>query len=197
MRLALSLFVLFLTACASPGTRQSAPTDWEQHSARVQALTQWSASGKLALRTPDRSESANVMWQQLGAHTRLQLSGPVGFNATTILSDGQHMEMRQGDSVRRWDISSPDAIAQNTGWDLPLQALPHWLRGLPAPDTDIELMELDPDQVLLQRLKQDDWEILFETYEQFEGITLPTRLRIQRGETKARMIIRDWQAIAT
>jgi outer membrane lipoprotein LolB len=193
---ALPLLLLILAGCAGPAIRLPEPTDWAQHSARLQDLETWVASGKLALRTSERSESASVLWQQQGSDTRLQLSGPVGFNTTVIHSDGQHMEMRQGDTIRRWDISTPDAIARNTGWDLPLQALPYWLRGLPAPGTEVQLLELDEKLLHLQRLRQDDWEIKFESYENFGDFTLPTKLRIRRGDTSARMIIRDWRGLS-
>jgi outer membrane lipoprotein LolB len=98
--------------------------------------------------------------------------------------------------VTNWDISTADAIERNTGWDLPLQALPYWLKGLPAPDVRIQALELDPGGSLLSKLQQDGWLVLFERYKQFGDISLPTKLRIQRGTTTARVIIRDWQGLS-
>ena len=91
------------------------------------------------------------------------------------------------------DISTPDAIALNTGWDLPLLALTHWLKGLPSPDIKVQRLELDPQTELLRTLEQDDWEIRYEKYGQFKEFTLPTRLQIQRGATRVKVIISHWQ----
>jgi outer membrane lipoprotein LolB len=191
------VLLILLSGCAGPASRDQAPASWAQHRDSLQRLQHWQARGKLALRTSDRSESASFLWQQRQQHIDLQLSGPIGLSATSIHSDGLTMEIRQGDELRSWDISSPQAIAANTGWDLPLQALPYWLRGIPSPLYDIQLLEVAPGAGTLQTLRQDDWEIHYESYGRFEQLTLPTRLKIQRGDTSARMIIRDWQTTAS
>ena len=155
-------------------------------------LEQWTASGKLALRTTDVSESASLVWRQQGTDTRLQLSGPLGVGATSIHSDGRRLDIRRGEEHQSLDISTPDAIAQNTGWDLPLLALSHWLKGLPSPDIKVQGLIIDPQTGLLQSLRQDDWEISYQRYGQFQGFTLPTHLQIERGVTRAKLVIAHW-----
>ena len=91
------------------------------------------------------------------------------------------------------DISSPGAIVENTGWELPLSALPYWLKGIPSPAYPVESLELDPQTQLLSKLQQDSWEIHYGKYEQFQQFILPTRLDIQRNGTSARLIIRQWR----
>ena len=187
--------LLVLAGCAGQDTRETGPLSWREHRSQIQQLSHWTARGKLALRSSERAEAANILWQQQGSSTRLHLSGPMGVSATTITSNGRQMEVRQGEELKTFDISTPDAIALNTGWDLPLHALPYWLKGIPTPDYPVQLLELDPDRNLLRKLQQDDWEIHYEQYEAFNNLTLPTRLRIQRGDTSARMILRTWQAL--
>jgi outer membrane lipoprotein LolB len=193
-RAAALLLLLLLGSCAAPVSREPGGTqrDWAQHSALLAQLERWTASGKLALRTRDYAESASILWQQSGSHSAVQLSGPMGLNATTLESDGRLLEIRQGEEHRTLDLSSPDAAGQ--GWELPLTALPHWLKGLPAPGLAVETLELDESHALLHTLVQDGWEVRYESYGRFSDITLPTRLQIARGDTSARVIIRDWQA---
>ncbi|RLA43911.1 MAG: outer membrane lipoprotein LolB [Gammaproteobacteria bacterium] len=186
--------LLILAGCAGQDTRDTSYPSWPEHRSALQQLEHWTARGKLALRSSERAETATLLWQQQGLSTELHLSGPMGVSATTITSDGQQMEIRQGDEFKTFDISTPDAIALNTGWDLPLHALLYWLKGIPVPESPVQLLELDPDRDLLRKLRQNGWEIHYEQYEQFKNLTLPTRLRIQRGSTSARMIIHDWQA---
>jgi outer membrane lipoprotein LolB len=189
-----TLYLLLLLVAGCTGLDQREPTSagWQAHNQQLATLQQWTASGKLAVRTANAAESAGLVWQQHGQDTHLQLSGPLGVGATTIYSDGQRLDIRQGDEHRTLDISTPDAIRLNTGWDLPLTALTHWLKGVPSPDSKVQKLALDPETDLLQTLQQDDWEVRYEKYEQFQGFTLPTRLQIQRDTTRAKVIISNW-----
>ena len=189
---AVLLLALLLAACAGRQPRPPTATSWEEHSARLQQLTEWTAEGKLALRTPEQSESASLQWRQEGNISRLRLNGPLGVAATSLYSDGRTLVIRQGEEVSRWDIGDTSALERRTGWDLPLQALPHWIKGLPAPGIDIQAMEQGPDPALLRVLRQDDWEIHYEDYANYGRLTLPTALKLQRKDTTVRLIIRNW-----
>ncbi len=188
-----AILVLLLSACAGQPPAPSAQGNWDEHSARMKALTSWDAEGKLALRTPTQSESANVQWQQQGDTTRLKLNGPLGVAATSLYSNGRILVIRQGEESSTLDLADPAALRRSTGWDLPLLALPHWIKGIPAPDLEVQHMETGPDPALLQVLKQDGWEIRYEAYANFGGLNLPVKLRIQHLDTTVRLIIHNWQ----
>lgn len=182
---------LLLGGCAA--LEPAPPQQWEDHSAQLAGLQEWTARGKVALRSADAAESASLVWRQRGAETDVELSGPLGVGATAIHSDGRLLHIRRGDEETTLDISTPDAVRQSTGWDLPLQALVHWLKGLPSPDSTVEGLTLDPDTGLLRHLEQDDWDVHYQTYGEFGGVTLPRRLQLKRGENEARVVIADWQ----
>jgi len=191
-RPALALLLLFLAACSALEPRRE-PTSWASHSAQLAALQQWTARGKVALRSADSAESAGLVWRQQGPATDLQLSGPLGVGATSIHSDGARLEIRRGDEQQILDVSTADAIRQSVGWDLPLQALAYWLKGLPAPGQSVQDMEFDPDTGLLRRLHQEDWEVRYQKYGEFGGVILPLRLQVSRGATEAKVLITHWQ----
>jgi len=188
--LAIAGLLLLLAGCTTAPPTTTGP-DWQAHRALVEGLNHWGADGKLALRSPDQSESASFQWRQNGNQIRVELSGPLGVSATTLSSDGQQLEILQGDKRSVWDVSDPESLARETGWHLPLTALPHWLRGIPAPHHPVEEMQLENQR--LSHLVQAGWEINYERYTNFEGIALPTRLRIHREETSIRLILRQWR----
>ena len=185
--------MLLVAGCSGLDQRDPASSSWQSHNAQLELLQQWTAIGKVALRTAKASESASLAWQQDNRNTYLHLSGPLGMGATTIHSNGRELEIHRDDNHTTVDISNPDAIVLNTGFDLPLNALSYWLKGIPAPAIKVQRLELDPQTELLQSLWQNDWEVSYQRYEQFQGFTLPTRLQIQRGETRAKIIISNWQ----
>jgi outer membrane lipoprotein LolB len=191
--LTLWILLALVAGCAGTSQQQLSSAGWKAHSAQLNKLQHWTASGKLALRTADASESASIVWQQHDEDTHLQLSGPLGMGATTIDSDGHWLDIRQGDELQTLDISTPDAILLNTGLDLPLGALTHWLKGLPAPNAELQQFEVNPQTQLLDSLQQDDWSVQFQQYGQFQGYVLPTRMQIQRGTTRAKIVISQWQ----
>ena len=192
--LASALLVVFLAACAGQQPKTPAAASWEEHSARLRELTHWTAEGKIALRSAKQSESASMRWLQEGAVSRLILSGPLGVAATSFYSDGRSLVIRQGEDVTTWDLQSETAILEReTGWDLPLLALPYWIKGMPAPDLDVQGSEPGPDPALLHMLRQDGWEIQYESYANYGRLTLPTRLQLRHNDSTLRLVIRDWQ----
>ena len=188
---------LWLSGCA--GLHKPEPDDlsWQQHREALQQLEHWTASGKVALRSPEQAESAGMVWQQRGGATSIRLSGPVGIGATTLDSDGEYLEIRQGDEYSRWRLD--DALLPQSGrhWQLPLQALPYWIRGIPAPALPLQEVTLDANGRLPLSIQQLDWTVDYESFGEFEGHTLPTRLRVYREDTSARIILRQWRGFTS
>ncbi len=193
LRTAPWLLTLLLAACASQPPTPEIEYDWQSRRAALEAMDTWTLRGKLALRTSDRSESASVVWHQDGDNADLRLSGPLGAGATHVASDGNELVVTQDGSAQSYDISTPDAVAASTGWNLPVKALPYWVRGLPAPapapsDTRI-------DAGLMQRFEQAGWQVQYERYQNVAGRQLPAKIAIDNGETRARLVIRSWEPV--
>lgn len=178
---------LILAGCAELPKQPETELGWRDRSAQLTTLSRWNASGKLAIRTENQSESANLEWAQANNISRIHLSGPMGIGATAIESDRKQLQISRNGETRHYDIATAGA---DMGWDLPLQALPYWILGLPSPQNSIqgELIE----NGLLRQVKQLGWTVTYQSYGQFDQYTLPTRMKIERGDTHARLIIRNW-----
>ncbi|MFK8047778.1 MAG: lipoprotein insertase outer membrane protein LolB [Halioglobus sp.] len=185
--------VLIALTAGCVGIPRQDPTShsWEQHSSDLAALEQWKMQGKMAFRNADRAESASITWLQNKENTEVRLSGPLGFSATTISGDGEVVTVVQADETRRYPMSDTAAILSNTGIELPLQALPYWLKGLPDPRADIVEQELQQGQLKL--LVQSGWAISYEQYKFFDRHSLPTKLKMRRTDTLVRVIMRHWK----
>ncbi|TDG12398.1 outer membrane lipoprotein LolB [Seongchinamella unica] len=185
------LLLLAMSGCAGLPGPAPGEQSWQRHREQLQQLSHWTASGKIALRTPDQAESASLLWQQMGESSHLRLSGPMGISATTVDSDGRLLEVRQGEDYSRWDLDDPGLGAEHT-WDLPVRSLHHWLKGIPAPEAPVESLLLDEAGQLPQQLQQSGWTIDYQQFSSFGDYLLPTRLQLSRGATKARIILREW-----
>jgi outer membrane lipoprotein LolB len=185
-------WILLLSACAT-APAPPVSSNWVAHQAELTALTHWSAKGKISLRSAEGAESASFQWHQAVENLALQLSGPLGVNATRINIDGQQLTIRSGGETQVWDITADSALYADSGWELPLNALPHWIKGLPDPDQPIQNLQLDQSGGRLMLLNQDDWVIRIDAYGQFEQHVLPTRLAVDNGTTSAIFLIPQWQ----
>jgi outer membrane lipoprotein LolB len=181
---------MFLAGCAGQVKQDRPPQTWQEQSSRLSSLVQWKMQGKMAFRSIDRAESASISWLQDKEHTEVRLSGPLGVSATTISSDGEVIEVKQAKETRYYAISDTDRIYRDTGIDLPLKALPYWLKGLPDPDAAIERQEFSGDQ--LKQLIQSGWTINYEQYKPLKSYSLPTKINMKRTDTQVRLIMRHW-----
>jgi len=184
--------LLFLGGCAATQIPTD-PVTWKEQQARLLLLKSWQASGKLALRTPENSESANFSWQQQNQQLLLRLSGPLGINTAEIESDGRQLIVRDGDLIQRWDIRDGHVLSLHTGWELPVTSLPYWLKGLPDPSNAPRQLQLDDNGRRLLLLEQGDWSIRYDEYGLFDGLSLPTRLAVTNKLSRATILIRNWQ----
>ena len=180
--------LLLLSGCA--GMRQPSPPEqaWEQRRLQLQMLDHWTASGKIALRTAEQAETASLVWQQVGEATHLRLSGPMGISATTVDSDGRQLEIRRGDEYSRWQLDDP-ALEDQNSWQLPLLALHHWMKGIPDPQLPVESLTLDESGQLPSQIRQQGWTVDYRDFALFEQYRLPTRLRLYKGDTRARIVL--------
>lgn len=187
------LLSLLLAACASAPSVP--PVDWEQQQTQLAALDHFTASGKIALRSADRAESGSLLWQQAGRATHIRLAGPMGLAATTVDSDGDVLELRQGEEFSRWRLDDPD-MAPGSTWDIPLGALVYWLKGIPAPGLPVEALQFGPQGGPPVMLRQDGWTVRYSDFANFQGYLLPTRLEAQRENSSARIILREWRDLS-
>ena len=186
--LRLLLICGLLVGCATE-SRVIGTGDWQTHQQQLTALVDWRASGRVALSSPGRSESARLTWIQQAQDIELTLSGPVGIKQATLSRrDGTLVLMRNG---RRETLEDVDAaLAAEFGWTLPLNHLPWWLRGLPAPN--IEPSEVVLDRGLLKTLHQDGWQLEYLEYQNVNGRQLPRSLRFRRDQLQGKLLLKQW-----
>lgn len=190
---AVAMTLLLLGGCATP-----TPTDesgrqagqWETQKSDVEALDTWSLVGKVGLRTPSESTSANLDWSQYPHYFRMLISGPFGGGRTVL--EGRDGRFSLSNSDGRFEAETPEALMEaQLGWSLPLRALPDWVRGLPD---DNSAYQLETDEYGFPlHLKQDGWEIDYRDWEQVGSLWLPRRLAMQYGKMRITLVVNRWQ----
>ena len=158
---------------------------------RLESIARWQFAGKLAVRTPEQSESAHIIWQQNDEDFDIKLAGPAGLKATRIYGSPGNVNFEQGDRIANAD--SAEALSEKlVGWPLPATELTWWLRGIPATNTRVQAVGYTVEGWLAY-LVQDGWTIRFSDHQRIGNVTLPGRIEAVRGNSKIILVIKNWE----
>lgn len=166
--LATGLCALLLHACSQAPIK--APTDESLRN----DLHRFELTGKLGVRAPGDSGSANLKWQQVPGRFEITLSGPMGIKRTTITGTDAGVELVQADRRIRAQTAE-ELIFNETGWEFPVSQLAYWIRALPAPYAKVDHSARDAAG-LLTELRQLGWDISFSNYQDYP---VPDQLTLQ------------------
>ena len=201
---------LVLAACTGRTIREAPPVaataamaTQEAREAALQADDEWTLAGRVALANGDRGGSGRLDWRQSGERFAVSLSAPITRQSWRLGAgpDGATLEGLEGGPRQ-----GPDAAAlllRSTGWQIPLEALPAWLRGARAPGLGPATLAFGTDG-RLARMEQGGWTITYSNWglpgataaEAGAGVALPHRLEAVRGEARVRLVVDAWDPVA-
>ncbi len=177
------------------GMTDQPPANWAERTRTVSQFNDWVLSGKMAVKQPSESATAIInRWEQRGESYELSLSSSfLGMGSTRLQGTPGFMELTlsNGDVYRSDD---PEQLVQAvTGWQLPIDSLVWWLRGLPAPDGNARLL-FDESQHLAI-VEQNGWEIRYDRWHRFiDGLPeLPARITALKDNKRVRIVIAEWR----
>lgn len=200
--IALTLAALILGGCTSlqvdplpEGLTEQPPADWSATSAQRDQFRHWELTGKLAVRQPSDSGTAVInYWKQDQEGYELALSSSfLGMGRTTLEGVPGFIELTLPDG-ERYQSGDPEALVNAaTGWQLPIDSLAWWIRGLPGPEGDFRLFFDDQDRLAV--IRQLGWEIRYDRWEAFidEYPPLPARITAVKGEKRVRLVVTSWR----
>lgn len=202
---------LVLAACASAPPRPPAVQDPALRAAyeaaqqeREQALradSEWSLRGRIAASNAGRGGSGRLDWQQQGQAFQVSISAPVT-RQTWRLAGGDGAALLEGvEGGPRQGFDARLLLLEATGWDVPMQALPAWIRGLREPALGPARIEYGIDGLPLY-MEQDGWRIQYHWPQAGDaagaavaGPVLPRRVEASRGEARVRLVVDEWVGI--
>lgn len=191
------LSLLVLAGCASKSietaelvTEELKEQRWQLHRDGLEQLQHWQLTGRLNLRVPGESGTLSIDWQQQQAQYSLLLDGPLGSSVARVYGSDNGVSVTVSNETR-YGSSPEDLLYSLTGWQFPVSYLKHWVVGLPAPDGDARIML--NNQGYPERIEQSGWDIVYRKRSSTDGLYLPTRLTISRGDVRLSLIVSDWR----
>ena len=138
---------------------------WAMRQQMLAPLTNWELRGRIALRSRDEGMQASLHWVRERERQRISLVGPLGSGQVRLTQDASGAELRDTEKNVRRAPTVRQLLVETTGWDVPLDDMDWWVRGLPAPGAKAE-QELDEDG-RLKTLTQLGWEVEFLEYDRY------------------------------
>lgn len=186
IRLFTFALIMLLTGCSTTEPQRS-NVNWQAERSRLEKLNQWQLTGKMAIIMPGQKGSARLNWQQQGPDYHLQLSSLIGTHILDIERKQGVITLIDNEGQRHQSQDAQMLVYQLTGWNIPLQGLVDWIKGLPGQAQ----YQLNPDNSLAQ-VQDGQWQIIYGDYRDQQGYRLPHLLTMQGQGSRLKLQINQW-----
>lgn len=204
-RLAFTLGVLAaLAGCATVPTARVLTPEQRAVAERMQTAREtdprrqagWSLAGRIAVSNGSNGGSGRIDWTQEPGGYRVALSAPVTRQSWQLRVDGATGAARlEGlDGGPRTGSDAALLLREATGWDIPVDSLGHWVRGLRSPVAGAAVIQFGAD-LRPARIAQAGWDIAYTWPEAAGPDALPARIDARRGEARVRLIVDQWGGV--
>lgn len=182
-RLAVLLCGLVLTACAA--LKPAAVVDPSR-------VTAFDLTGRVNVRVETKAYPGRIHWQHAASADQVWLYSPVGTTVAHMRRDasGALLVTSDGKEYRADDLK---VLARKVlGWDLPLEDLQYWVRGLESPALGAAERE-DDESGKPKLLKQAGWQIAYLDWAPAGASGLPSKLDLSGASLRMRLVIDQWK----
>ncbi len=205
----LPLAAVLLAGCATSGTavRTVSPPSTETIAEQAQARRAWWAqydtwgfTGRAAIESAGRGGSGRIEWRQDDArHYQVALSAPITRQSWRLIGD-LHSEAGRIEGLEggpREGEFAEDLLRETTGWQVPLQQIGDWVRGMPADAYPLATIDYDPEG-RPSRFEQAGWTVRYTGWRPGAtgGPDLPAKIEAETagdaGRARVRLVIEDW-----
>ena len=175
-----------LAACAG------IPRSGQISSVNPTAVTSFELSGRINVRVEKDAYPGRVRWQHTLRTDELWFYSPLGTTVAHLRRDETGALLVNSDGQEYRAATLRKLTNQILGWDLPLDALPFWVRGLEWPEAAKPTEEYD-DRGQLKRLDQAGWEVSYLDWAPAGVKGLPSKLDLQGERLRMRLLIEQWK----
>ena len=163
---------------------------YRDRAAVLSSLDTWALSGRLAVSDENDGGSGKLRWQESPGGSRMDFHGALGRGAWQMEANAAGAVLELADGSRYSANSVGELVREQLGWQVPVESLAWWVRGLEAPG-DSGTMVLTENGTLSQ-LRQHGWEVEYGRYREAGGYGLPLKLTARQEGRTVKLAIREW-----
>lgn len=187
-RLLFAASLSLIAACATVGPPAAGRA---ARNAELSALTHWRLEGRIAVQSSAEAFQAGLVWEHEGRQDRVQVSGPLGQGAYSIVLQDDLIFVRDDHGNVRTSRNPATLLRQEIGVAVPLASLRYWVLGIADPGGAGPIPVYD-DQGRLQQLRQADWVLSYRGFVPAADYDLPQKLLAESRDIKLKLIVDNW-----
>lgn len=144
------------------------------------------------MRVENKGYPGRIRWQHAPGSDEVWVYSPVGSTVARMRQDalGALLVTSDGKEYKADDLKL--LAREMLGWNLPIDGLQYWVRGLPSPSLDRAREEHDADG-RLKSLSQGGWEVAYLDWSPAEVAGLPSKLDVAGEGLRLRLLIEKWK----
>ena len=176
---------LLLSSCAAP-SRAPIAVDPERVSA-------FDLTGRVNVRVESKAyPTGGIHWRHEPDSDELWLYSPLGSGVARMRQDasGAVLVASDGKQHRARDLKL--LTREVLGWDLPLDGLQYWVRGLPWPALDTTEQQYDANG-RPKLLRQGGWQVAYLDWSPAGVSGLPSKVDLSGEGLRVRLVIQEWK----
>jgi outer membrane lipoprotein LolB len=159
---------------------------------RPELVDAFDLTGRVNVRVENKGYPGRIHWQHSPASDELWLYSPVGSGVAHMRRDASGALLIASDGK---EYRAPDLMLLTRkvlGWDLPLDGLQYWVRGLPWPALGT-IEQQDDANGRLKLLKQGAWQVTYLDWTPAGASGLPSKLDLSSEGLRVRLVVDDWK----
>ncbi len=153
-------------------------------------LESWTLRGRLAVSDGEHGGSGSLLWVRKPAAFDFVLRAPVTGRSFRLSGDGDHVRLEGLDQGMLEGRDARSVLQRALGWQVPMDQLDYWARGMRAPDSPAQL--LFGADGLPEQLQQDGWTVEYRDWYGDTKPPLPRRVFARRGDDRVKLIVQSW-----
>jgi outer membrane lipoprotein LolB len=189
----LLLSFLTLSSCSLFKTRAELPQNLSPESRErfLQRQQYWKVTGRIGITTPEESNSASFTWEKDQDSIKLRIYGSFGVTYAHLTAEPGQAKIELSDDQVYYDTDAEQLLWRTTGWQIPVQKMQYWILGIPAQAPDFELNK----EGYLSELRYGYWLVNYQSYQSFDGLIMPKKLRVIHPEVTLKFSIHQWHFV--
>ncbi len=165
---------------------------WREREQQLADVRNWSAVGRVAVRSEDEAWNVSMHWKQRGDAYRIRFRAPFGQGLMELSGGPAGVVMRTSDNRIISAKNPDDLLFDAVGWRVPLGGLRYWILGRTDVAASVTERSLDVAG-RLQRLQQSGWDVEYLRYKQVGPVELPTKVFVENDRLAARIVVSRWE----